>query len=243
MDLGLKDKVAVVTGTGSQIGFGKAIALALAKEGCDVVGIDVDGEGAEKTAAEVRALGRKSLAFKADIANRAEVDAAVKKTLDEFGKTDILVNNAGMDPGWVPFVEMDLNDLKKAMDVNLYGGMNMVQAIATHMISRKYGKIVNFSGGQGGPNTTSYSTTKGAVDSWSEVLSKELVPLGVIVNTFLPPPAKTQLGADHLPPDFADRVSKMMPMGRLCTPEEVGSMITYMVSDTNSYMIGQYIKL
>ena len=243
MDLGLKDKVAVVTGTGSQIGFGKAIALALAKEGCDVVGIDVDGEGAEKTAAEVRALSRKSLAFKADIANRAEVDAVVKKTLDEFGKIDILVNNAGMDPGWVSFVEMDLNDLKKAMDVNLYGGMNMVQAIAPHMISRKYGKIVNFSGGQGGPNTTSYSTTKGAVDSWSEVLSKELVPLGVIVNTFLPPPAKTQLGADHFPPDFADRVSKMMPMGRLCTPEEVGSMITYMVSDTNSYMIGQYIKL
>ena len=243
MDLGLKDKVAVVTGTGSQIGFGKAIAVTLAEEGCDVVGIDIDGEGAEKTAAEVRALGRKSLAFKVDITNRAEVDAAIKKILEEFGKIDILVNNAGMDPGWVPFMEMDLNDLRKAVDVNLYGGMNMVQAIAPHMISRKYGKIINFSGGQGGPNTTSYSTSKGAVDSWSEVLAKELVPLGVMVNTFLPPPAKTQLGADHLPPDFADRVSKMMPMGRLCTPAEVGSMIAYMVSDTNSYMIGQYIKL
>jgi len=70
-----------------------------------------------------------------------------------------------------------------------------------------------------------------------------LVPLGVLVNTFLPPPAKTKLGADHLPPEFADRVSKMMPMGRLCTPAEVGSMIAYMVSDVNSYMIGQYIKL
>ena len=243
MDLGLKDKVAVVTGTGSQIGFGKAIALRLAEEGCDVVGIDVDREGAEKTAVEVRALGRKALAFKTDITNRTEVDAAVKKMMEEFGKIDILVNNAGMDPGWVPFMELDLNDLKKAMDVNLYGGMNMVLAIAPHMISRKYGKIVNFSGGQGGPNTTSYSTSKGALDSWSEVLAKELVPLGVIVNTFLPPPAKTQLGADHLPPDFADKVGKMMPMGRLCTPAEVGSIIAYMVSDTNSYMTGQYIKL
>ena len=181
--------------------------------------------------------------MKVDITNRAEVDAAVKKALAEFKKIDILVNNAGMDPGWVPFMEMDLDNLRKAMDVNLYGGMNMVQAIAPHMISRKYGKIVNFSGGQGGPNTTSYSTSKGAVDSWSEVLAKELVPLGVIVNTFLPPPAKTKLGADHLPPNFADRVSKMMPLGRLCTPAEVGSMITYMVSDTNSYMVGQYIKL
>jgi NAD(P)-dependent dehydrogenase (short-subunit alcohol dehydrogenase family) len=243
MDLGLKDRVAVITGTGSQIGFGRTIALTLAREGCDVVGVDIDGEGAEKTAAEVRTLGRKSLAFKTDITKRTEVDVAVKKTLEEFGKIDILVNNAGMDPGWVTFMELDLNDLRKAMDVNLYGGMNMVQAIAPHMISRKYGKIVNFSGGQGGPNTTSYSTSKGAVDSWSEVLAKELVPLGVMVNTFLPPPAKTKLGADHLPPDFADRVGKMMPMGRLCTPEEVGSMIAYMVSDANSYMVGQYIKL
>lgn len=243
MDLGLKDKVAVITGTGSQIGFGKTIAVTLAEEGCDIVGIDIDGEGAEKTANEVRALGRKSLAFKTDITKRAEVDVAVNKTLEEFGKIDILVNNAGMDPGWKPFMEMDLDDLKKAMDVNLYGGMNMVQAIAPHMISRKYGRIVNFSGGQGGPNTTYYSTSKGAVDSWSEVLAKELVPLGVMVNTFLPPPAKTNLGASHLPPDFADRVSKMMPLGRLCTPAEVGSMIAYMVSDANSYMIGQYIKL
>ena len=243
MDLGLKDKVAVITGTGSQVGFGKAIALALAREGCDVAGVDVDGEGAEKTAAEVKALGRKSLGLKTDITNRTEVDAAVKKILDEFGKIDILVNNAGMDPGWVPFMDSKLDDLKKAMDVNLYGGMNMVQAIAPQMISRKSGKIVNFSGGQGGPNTTYYSTSKGAVDSWSEVLAKELVPLGVIVNTFLPPPAKTQLGAAHLPPDFAERVGKMMPMGRVCTVEEVGTMITYMVSDANSYMVGQYLKL
>ena len=243
MDLGLKDKVAVVTGTGSQVGFGKAIAVTLAKEGCHVAGIDIDGEGAEKTAAEVKALGRKSLALKTDITNRAEVDIAVKKILEEFGKIDILVNNAGMDPGWVPFIEMNLDDLKKAMDVNLYGGMNMVQAIAPHMVSRKYGKIVNFSGGQGGPNTTSYSTSKGAVDSWSEVLAKELVPLGVIVNTFLPPPAKTKLGADHLPPEFEERLSKIMPMGRLSTPAEVGSMIAYMVSDVNSYMVGQYVKI
>ena len=243
MDLGLKDKVAVVTGTGSQVGFGKAIALALAKEGCDVIGLDIDGEGADKTAAEVKALGRKSLGLKVDITNRAEVDAAVKKVMDEFGKIDILVNNAGMDPGWVPFLEVNMDDLKKAMDVNVYGGMNMVQAIAPHMISRKCGKIVNFSGGQGGPNNTYYSTSKGAVDSWSESLAKEMVKEGVIVNTFLPPPAKTQLGADHLPPNFADMVAKMMPMGRLCTPPEVGSMIAYMVSDANSYMVGQYIKL
>ena len=243
MDLGLKDKGAVVTGTGSQVGFGRGIALALAKEGCDIIGVDSDGEGAEKTAVEVRALGRKSLAFKTDITKKAEVEAAVNKALEEFGKIDILINNAGMDPGWVKFMEMDLDDIRKAMEVNLFGGMNMVKAIAPQMISRKTGRIINFSGGQGGPNTTSYSASKGAVDSWSDVLAKELVPLGVIVNTFLPPPAATKLGEGHLPPGFADRVAKMMPMGRLTTPAEVGSIIAYMVSDTNSYMVGQYIKL
>lgn len=243
MDLGLNDKVAIVTGTGSRVGFGRAIALALAKEGCDVIGVDIDGEGAERTAAEVRALECKALGLKVDITDRAEVDAAVKKAIEEFKKIDILINDAGMDPGWVPFVEMNLDELRKAMDVNLYGGMNMVQAIAPHMISRKYGKIINFSGGQGAPNSTSYSTSKGAVDSWSEVLAKELMPLGVLVNTFLPPPARTNLGAAHLPEGFWDRVSKMLPRGRTGTPEEVASMVTYLVSDANNYMVGQYIKI
>jgi NAD(P)-dependent dehydrogenase (short-subunit alcohol dehydrogenase family) len=245
MDLGLKNKTAVVTGTGSQIGFGRAIALALAREGCNVIGTDINIEGAEKTAADVRALGPKSLAFKVDVSNRAEVDAAIKQTLAQFEKIDILINNAGISVPWKPFVEMSLDDIKKAMNVNLYGAMNMVQAVAPGMISRKYGKIVNFSGGQGGPRDSAYSASKGAVDSWSDSLTKELTPLGIMVNVFLPPLTKTGLGADHLPPDFYDRIAKMniLPLGRLCTPEEVGRIIAFMVSDVNSYMVGQIVKL
>lgn len=241
MDLGLKNKVAIVTGTGSQIGFGRAISVALAKEGCNVIGTDINIEGAEKTAAEVRALGPKSLAFKVDVSNRVEVETAVKKTLAQFDKIDILVNNAGISVPWKSFVEMNLDDIKKAMNVNLYGPMNMVQAVAPSMISHKYGKIVNFSGGQGGPNDSAYSASKGAVDAWSSSLAKELAPLGVMVNTFLPPITHTGLGADHLPPGFWDRVAKMVP--RMCTPEEVARMITFLVSDANSYMTGQLVKL
>jgi NAD(P)-dependent dehydrogenase (short-subunit alcohol dehydrogenase family) len=243
MDLGLKDKVAVITGTGSQIGFGKAISLVLAEEGCDVVGIDINIEGAEKTASEIRALGRKSLAIKADISNRAQVDAAVKKTLDEFGKVDILVNNAGLSVPWQNFVEMNMADVDKAISVNLYGGMNMVQAIAPHMISRKYGKIVNFSGGQGAPRDSAYASSKGAVDAWSSSLAKELAPHGVHVNIFLPPPAETNLGSDHLPSGFWDNFKKQSPLGRMCTPVEVARMVAFMVSDANSCMIGQLIKI
>jgi NAD(P)-dependent dehydrogenase (short-subunit alcohol dehydrogenase family) len=243
MDLSLKNKVAIVTGTGSQIGFGKGIALALAREGCNVIGTDINIEGAEKTAAEVRALGPKSLAIKVDVSNRAEVEAAVKQTLAQFDKIDILVNNAGISVPWKPFVEMNLDDIKKSMNVNLYGAMNMVQAVAPNMISHKYGKIVNFSGGQGGPRDSAYSASKGAVDAWSSSLAKELAPLGVMVNTFLPPATRTGLGADHLPPGFWDRVAKMYPLGRMCTPEEVGRVIVFMVSDANSYMVGQLVKL
>jgi 3-oxoacyl-[acyl-carrier protein] reductase len=243
MDLGLKDRVAVVTGTGSAVGFGKAIALTLAQEGCHVAGFDIDIEGAEKTAAEVRALGRKSIAAKVDVTKKAEVEAAVQKTLQEFGKIDILVNNAGMSLPWKSSLESEATDYEKPMSVNFYGEFNMVKAIAPHMISRKYGKIVNFSGGQGFPRDSAYGASKGAVDSWSTSLAKELLPLGVYVNLFLPPAAETNLGSKHLPPGFWDNFKKMNPLKRMCSPQEVANMVVFMVSDANSYMAAQLIKI
>lgn len=243
MDLGLKDKVAVITGTGSQIGFGKAIAVTLAAEGCNVVGTDINGEGAEQTAVAVRALGCKALAFATDISDRAQVDAAIKKTIEEFGKIDILVNNAGLSVPWESFVGSDMSGIRKAFEVNLYGGMNMVQAIVPHMISNKYGKIVNFSGGQGAPRDTAYAASKAAVEAWSSSLSKELVRDGIHVNVFLPPPSETALGTDHLPANMWDNFKKQSPLGRMCKPEEVARMIAFMVSDANSCMVGQLIKI
>ena len=110
MDLGLKDRVALVTGAGSPIGFGKATALTLAKEGCDIIANDINGEEAEQTAAEVRALGRRAIAIKADVTRSAEVNEMVKKGLAEFGKIDILVNNAGHAFASGPFAEQDEAD-------------------------------------------------------------------------------------------------------------------------------------
>src|SRR5512136_1937518 len=95
MDLGLKNKVALVTGAGSQIGFGKAICLTLAKEGCDIIASDIDFNGAKKTVAEVESLGRKALAVKADVTKKADAQEMVKQGLAKFGRIDILVNNAG----------------------------------------------------------------------------------------------------------------------------------------------------
>src|SRR4030042_1642673 len=95
MDLGLKGKVALVTGGGSPVGFGRGISLTLAKAGCDIVVADIDYEGAQKTAGEVEALGRKALAIKTDVSKIDEVKEMVRKALERFSRIDILVNNAG----------------------------------------------------------------------------------------------------------------------------------------------------
>ena len=239
MDFGLTGKVALISGTGSQIGFGKGIALALAKEGCDIIGVDIDIDGAEKTAAEVKALGRRSLAFKVDVSNRAEVDAMVEKAIAEFGKIDILINNAGIGTPWRATIEVPREEMEKAINVNFFGQFNMVQAVAPHMISQKYGRIINFSGGGGGARDSCYSASKGAVDGWTKSVARDLAPLGVIVNLYLPGPGETGLPVGNVPPGMFEKVKTMNALKRLCTPDDVGQIVAFLVSDKNSYMIGQ----
>ncbi len=106
MDYGLQGKIALVTGTASQVGMGKAISLTLAKEGCDIVSADIDFEGAKQTAVAVKALGRKVIALKVDVAKSSEVEEMVKAALKEFGRIDILVNTAGGNFGLgIPFFQ------------------------------------------------------------------------------------------------------------------------------------------
>lgn len=247
MDLKLKDKVAIVTGGGSQIGYGKAISLTLAAEGCHVVVDDKDEnfEGAKITAEEVKALGRKSLAINADVRVREEVDNLVKTTLKEFGKIDILINNAGASTPMVPFVKTDRKFWEEDIETNLYGQMNMTQAVIPHMMERKYGKIVIFSGGQGIPNNSTYSASKGGAVAFGYSIAKELGPLGITVNIFMPGVGDTGLGGGSkaLPPGFMDNIAKRSTLGRLCTPADVGPAVAFLVSDVNSYMVAQIVTL
>ena len=113
MDYGLQGKIALVTGTASQVGMGKAICLTLAKEGCDIISADIDLEGAKQTAAAVKALGRKAIALKVDVAKSSEVEEMVKAALKEFGKIDILVNTAGLIAGWSTFHGIETRDVGK----------------------------------------------------------------------------------------------------------------------------------
>jgi NAD(P)-dependent dehydrogenase (short-subunit alcohol dehydrogenase family) len=247
MDLKLKDKVAIVTGAGSQAGYGKGICLSLAREGCHIVADDKDEqyEGAKKTAEECKALGVKAIAINADIRVREEVDELVKKTLEEFGKIDILINNAGSSTPMVPFVKTDRKFWEEDIETNLYGQMNMTQAVLPHMIERKYGKIVIFSGGQGIPNNGSYGASKAGAVAFAHSLAKEVGPLGITVNILMPGVGDTGLGGGSkaLPPGFMEAIGKRSMLGRLCTPNDMGPAVAFLVSDVNSYMCGQLMQI
>lgn len=238
MDLKLEDKVVLVTGTGSQIGYGKGIAIALAQEGCDIISADIDFEGAKKTAAEVEALGRRTLVVKVDVRNRDEVDDMVKKALEKFGRIDILINNAGVSSKWKPFAEMTKEDWDYDVGVNFYGQMNVAHAVLPHMIEHRAGRIINTSGGQGIPGISMYGAAKGAVVQWTKALAREVGPMGIIVAVYSPGLGATGLTADD--PRDTESLAKMMPMGRLCTPDDVGPFVAFLASELSNYFVGSF---
>jgi NAD(P)-dependent dehydrogenase (short-subunit alcohol dehydrogenase family) len=242
MDLKLTDKVALVTGAGSQIGYGRAICLTLAEEGCDVVAADIDLEGARQTASQVKALGRKALAFKVDVTKQAEVDAMVADAVKMSSRIDILVNNAGASSQLRPFLEMTDEDWQFDIGVNLLGQMRVARAVLPHMIARKYGRIINTSGGQGIPNISIYGAAKGGVVQFTKALAREVASKGVIVNAVGPGLGKTGL-IYRAPQEFLESERQASLLKRLCEPSDVAPVVAFLASDTCSYMVGQLVQL
>ncbi len=181
MDFGLKGKIALVTGTASQIGIGKAIALTLAQEGCTVICNDIDLEGAQKTVDEIRALGQESLAIKANVTKHQEVLRMVKQVTSQFGRIDILVNNAGGATATGPFCDQKEEDWDRDIALNLKGVMICTQAVLPQMQQRKYGKIISISSGvakNGAPNFEAYAACKAGIAGFSKSLALALATSG-----------------------------------------------------------------
>ena len=251
MDLKLTGKIALVTGTGSQVGFGKGIAEMLAREGCDVICADIDLPGAEQTAAAVSKLGRKGLAVEVDIADRASVDAAVKQALGAFDHIDILVNCAGKASGIRPFVEMPPELWDTDINVNLRGTMNMTQALLPHMLGRKYGKIVNFSthaahqpGGLAGAAV--YIAAKSGTVMFSKTLSTEVGKEGININVVAPGPGATnfhRVAVEGSDPSMAKLVDGLAAADKTTTPEDIANAVAFLVSDVSSKWLGQVIEV
>ena len=140
----LADKTALVTGAGS--GIGRAIALVFGQEGAHVVLVDnMNLVGAEETVAELVALGRTAAAVSADVSEPRDVEGAVTRALEHLGHLDILVNNAGIGGGYMPIHEMTLEQWDRMMSVNLRSVFLFTRAVVSHMMARRYGKIINVS--------------------------------------------------------------------------------------------------
>jgi len=242
MDLKLMGKVAMVTGAGSQIGYGRCIATTLAREGCDVIAADIDIEGAKKTASEIRDIGRRSMALEVDVADRNAVDKMVETVLAQWERIDILINNAGTSSKLKPFVQMTKSDWELDIGVNLIGQMNVAQAVLPAMIEQKYGRIVNLSGGQGIPNISIYGAAKAGVEAFTQALAREVGDMGIIVNGIAPGLGETGLVVDA-PRAFLDANAKSSALGRLCTPEDVAPVAAFLASDVCSYMAGQFVRI
>ncbi|HSW58521.1 MAG TPA: SDR family NAD(P)-dependent oxidoreductase [Dehalococcoidales bacterium] len=242
MDLKLRGKIALVTGTASQIGYGREIALTLAREGCDVVSADINLGGAEKTASETQKLGVRAIALAMDVTSRPNVDAGVKSIIEKWGRIDILVNNAGASSKEKPFMQMTQADWDIDININLRGQMNVAQSVIPFMMERKYGRIINTSGGQGIPTISVYGAAKAGVEAFTRSLALEVASSGIIVNGIAPGLGETGLVVRN-EPAFMEANRQRSALKRLCTPQDVAPVVAFLASDVCSYMVGQFIRL
>jgi 3-oxoacyl-[acyl-carrier protein] reductase len=243
MDLGLRQKVAVVTGTGSQKGMGKAVALTLAEAGCDVAVTDIDFEGANITAEAINDLGVRCLALKADVTKSIEVDALVNEVLKLFGKIDILMNIAGALIVQKPIADMNEADWDSVIDVNLKSAFLCSKAVIGGMLSRKSGKIINIgsiASYKGFPSGTGYCAAKSGITGFTRALAAEVAPAGINVNCICPGFVPTNFGGG-MPPDIIAKLSEKIPKKRAGTTQDIANMAALLCSDLTSFVVGQVI--
>jgi NAD(P)-dependent dehydrogenase (short-subunit alcohol dehydrogenase family) len=243
MDLRYKDKVVLVTGAGSSIGFGRAICLLLAEEGASIVACGRRAGPLEETVAMCRAKGSKAIALLFDVRDADAVEACVEEAIGQFGRIDVLINNAGASKlQHTPFMEMGRDVWEHDIDVNLVGQMRMVRAVVPYMIKQGGGRIVNFSGGRGIPGLSTYGAAKAGVVDFTKALAYELAPYNIYLNTLGPGLSPTGLieGSD---PKGVEMVTLSTAQKRLNTPVDVANMAVFMGSEKNSYMTGGYIHL
>lgn len=238
----LQGRVAVVTGASR--GLGKAMSLALAEAGADVVVVGRTMESLEVTAAEVRRLGRGSRPLKADVTNGEDVERMVQLTVEEFGKIDVLVNNAGIAIS-KPTSGLSQEEWDRVITTNLKGVFLCCQAVGWEMIKRGYGKIINIAsvlGMVGMPRAAAYSASKGGVIQLTRTLALEWAENNVKVNAICPGYFDTPMNKQILAnPRKMEFVIDRTPLGRLGKPEELAGTVIFLASEASDFITGQII--
>jgi len=242
----LDRKTAIVTGSGSEKGIGRATALALAKQGAVVIAADIDAHGADETAKNIRDLGGKAIGIVLDVTNQNSVDNMIRTTMEEFGRIDILVNNAGISQR-VTVNNMQADDVRRIFEINVIGLFRCTKGVLEIMKRQKYGRIVNMSsaaGKRGGGffGGAHYSASKAAVLGFSKNLAREVAQDGITVNSIAPGLIITDIW-DTMPKEIAEDIISAIPIGRPGKVNEVAAAIAFLVSDEASYITGEEIDI
>lgn len=235
-------KVSVVTGASQ--GIGEAIALALAKEGAELILVDIQKEKLEDVAERIIDQNGRASTYPMDVSEMEEATEVVKKAIEAHKRIDHLVNNAGITRDNL-LMRMKEEEWDAVLAVNLKGVFNFSRAVIRHMISRRYGRIVNISsvvGLIGNVGQANYSASKAGVLGITKSLAREVASRGITVNAVAPGYVATSMTeklSDSVKKTFLD----LIPMKRFCTAEEVAHVVKFLLSDEASYITGQVINI
>jgi len=232
--------------TGGAIGFGRAFARALTAEGAAVVIADIDGEGGERTADELRHAGARAVAVACDVADEIAVEHAVATAIGAFGGVDILLNNAGLHLTKYnqPFSVLPRSDLRALLEVNVVGVVNCTIACRETMRARGGGRIVNISSIAGALTTTPYGVSKLAVRGLTIAFASELAADGTRVNAIAPGLMATENALDDLPRELVDDfVEHRQLVHRLGTMDDIVATVLFLCSPEASFITGETIQV
>ena len=238
----LDGKVALVTGAGRNLG--REIALAFAEAGADVIVTSRTLPEVEKTAAEIRVLGRRSMALRLDVTDLAAVQAAVEILVAEFGTIDILVNNSATR-SHKSIIDLSEAEWRGVIDTNLTGAFFCCKAVAPLMIRQKGGRIINISsrsGVRGRANLSAYCSSKGGLEQLTRALALEFAPHNILVNAIAP----GLLNTDNLPkmtPGALDARTLKIPLRRIADLGEITPLALYLASPACTYVTGESILI